>query len=272
MTTAALSDAEAIAILLPHLENVRKSGHQVACLCPLHLTAHPRGRPFSLDCRTGRCHCWSRKCGWTGNAQMLVRELGITPDDRPGRTVDWGLPLKQFGIVVKDYGAHFPVFDHEGNRCRDHVRRHQGEPRFYFAKGEGRVYRALVDWKHAREWDLVYLVEGNRDWLTLASHGYAAVGLLGVEHFQKAREEVFPHLRAAGIGAVVIVPDRDDVGREAAREWAWSLLRDGYTVGIKPLPASAGDKSVKDTYDLYAALGDRFGSHFDSPAVTWRAP
>jgi len=278
VTTAplAVADDRAVEIVRQRLEGVRVSGNQLSARCPLHRTEHPAQRPFSLELATGRCRCWSPKCAFTGNAQMLIRELGLESTVRViGNTVDWGLPLGQYGITVDDHAARFPLYDHLGNRCRDHVRKHRGEPRFYFEKGE-RTYHAWVAWDLVREWGegsgVAYIVEGDRDAGTLASHGWPSIGVLGVEHFSNVRDEVLPHVKQAGIGALVIVPDRDDAGRAAAKEWTQRLLADGFMVGVKPLPPTAKDKPVKDTYDLYAATGPAFPAHFDSLPVYWRSP
>jgi len=272
---ATLSDAEAVEIARPHLEGVRVSGNQLSSLCPVHRTEHPSQRPFSLELSTGRCHCWSPKCGWTGNAQMLIKELGWTQARSPERrTVTWNLPLSQCGITVDDYGVRFRVLDHEGNRCRDHVRRHEGEPRFNYA-GEGRTYHAWVAWELVREWGrgcgIAYVVEGDRDALTLTAHGYPAIGILGIDHFDYARRDIAQPLREMGIGALVLTPDNDEAGIGAVSKWAEALETDGFAVGVRTLPVSIKGAPVKDTFDAYSADRTGFeGLMLDLP-VHWRA-
>ena len=117
---------------------------------------------------------------------------------------------------------------------------------------------------------IAYVVEGNRDWLALAAHGWPAVGILGTEHFAKAREESFEHIRAAGIGALVITPDNDEPGRDAARAWARVLSRDGFVVGIRMLPSRVNSRAVKDLFDLFHATGEAFEGWLHEMPIDWR--
>lgn len=189
--------------------------------------------------------------------------------------VNWGLDgaMRRYGIKAHERGVIFPVRDHEGHRCRDHVRLHKGEPRFQYW-GKGRTLHALVEWDLVREWGrgagIGYIVEGNRDWLALASQGWPAVGILGTEHFAKAREEAFAHIKQAGIGAFVITPDNDAPGRKAALEWTRVLSGDGFLVGVRTLPPAVNGSSIKDTFDLYQATGEGFGDWLHELPIEWR--
>jgi hypothetical protein len=230
---------------------------------------------------TGESRCWSPKCAWQGNAQQLAEKLGLTEPNAP-KIPDWGLPegCKKYGVSLDQHGnAYFPLRLHNGNFAgRRHVRKgNPGDPRFWFSEPKDKpAYPVFTDWQMAAEWGercgIVHLVEGNRDALTLLSHGWATVGLLGTERFQQMREIALPHLKALGVGAVVIVPDNDTPGAAAAKEWAKALLEDGYTVGVKALPTTAKGTTVKDTYDLFQAVGPNFDREFDALPVRWREP
>lgn len=264
-----------IEAIVPRLDGVRGPGStgNLEAKCPFH---EDRDASFSLHARSGLWQCHAAGCGRRGNAYQLARELGVVPPastDTPA--VNWGLDgaMRRYGIRVHERGVIFPVRDHEGNRCRDHVRLHHGEPRFQYW-GKGRTLHALVEWDLVREWGkgagIAYIVEGNRDWLALAAHGWPAIGILGTEQFGKAHEEAFGHIRDSGIGAMVITPDNDAPGREAAREWARALSHDGFLVAVRSLPATANGRAIKDTFDLYEATGSEFDAWMHELPVEWR--
>ena len=197
----------------------------------------------------------------------------MTGVDAP--VLNWGLDaaMRRYGITVNGRGVVFPVRDYARNRGRDHVRLHDGEPRFQYW-GKGKILHALVDWELVREWGagcgIAYVVEGNRDWLAVAAHGWPAIGILGTEHFARAREQSFEHIKAAGIGALVITPDNDEPGGDAALAWARVLSRDGFLVGIRVLPSSVNGTPVKDLFDLFQATGDAFEGWLYELPIDWR--
>ena len=273
--TTAFAATELVAVILPRLEGVRGPGatSNYDARCPFHAD---RDASFSLHAKTGLWQCHAAGCGRKGNAYLLAKELGVDlPVSAEVPAVNWGLDgaMRRYGIKVHQRGVIFPVRDHEGNRCRDHVRLHEGEPRFQYW-GRGRTLHALVEWDLVREWGagcgIAYMVEGNRDWLVLAGHGWPAIGILGTEHFGKAREEAFGGIRDAGIGAIAITPDNDVPGREAAREWAQVLNRDGFLVGVRTLPASVNGRAIKDTFDLFQATGSAFDDWLHELPIDWR--
>ena len=266
---------ELLAVVLPRLQGVRGPGatSNYEAKCPFH---DDRDASFSLHAKTGLWQCHAAGCGRKGNAYQLAKELGEdVPVSAGGPSVNWGLDgaMRRYGIKVHRRGVIFPVRDHEGNRCRDHVRLHSGEPRFQYW-GRGRTLHALVEWDLVRAWGagcgIAYIVEGNRDWLALTAHGWPAIGILGTEHFGKAREEAFGHVRAAGIGALVITPDNDAPGQEAAREWARVLSRDGFLVGVRTLPPTVDGRPVKDAFDLFLATGGAFEDWVHELPIDWR--
>lgn len=277
-----IAPEDLVAAILPHLEGLKGpsgTGNYEA-RCPLHDDRHAS---FSLHATTGLWICHAGSCGRKGNSYQLAEELGCLPDapaptrrrqPQPLLTVDWGLDaaMRRYGIHVHDRGVIFPVYDDERNRCRYHVRLHEGEPRFQYW-GRGRTYHALVDWPLVREWGkgcgIAYVVEGDRDWLCLAAHGWPAIGILGIEHFGKAREEAFGHIREAGIGAIVVTPDNDAPGMKAAREWAESLRAAGFVVGIRRLPDEVKGRTIKDLFDLFQAVGTDFEEWMHLLPVWW---
>ncbi len=275
--TTAIATIELLALILPRLQGVKGPGSSgnYDSKCPFH---DDRSASLSLHAKTGLWQCHAAGCGRKGNAYQLAQELGCLAGlsrDKEIAHVNWGLDdtMQRYGIKVHQRGVIFPIRDHQGNRCRDHVRLHEGDPRFQYW-GKGRIYHALVEWDLVREWGkgagIAYMVEGNRDWLALTAHGWPAIGILGTEHFGKAREEAFGHLKAAGIGALVVTPDNDDPGREAARQWVQTLSRDGFLVGVRTLPATANGRSVKDTFDLYQATGSDFNAWLHELPIEWR--
>jgi hypothetical protein len=269
--------------ILPRLKGVHISGDQVSAVCPFHPTEHPNQQPFSLSKKTGQWQCHAAKCSALGNAYMLAKELGCLPArgtamSRGGaHRLDWGLDdaMERYEVTVTDRATVFSPYDHEGRRCRRHVRYHEGEPRFAFwDKDEGLpTYHALVAWELVREWGqgygIAYVVEGNRDWLALVAHGWPAIGILGVDHFEKAREDAFAHIKAAGIGALVFTPDNDGAGLQKVKEWA-SLVADDFLVGVRCLPASVDEKPIKDTFDLYRAASQQFDAWLHELPIYWR--
>lgn len=276
-----IAPAELVALILPHLEGVKGPGStgNYDARCPFHDDRHAS---FSIHATSGLWECHGAGCGRKGNAWQLAKELGCVPEvrrrssSRPAASgVDWGLDdaMKKYGVNVHQRGVIFPVYDHAGERCRDHVRLHRGEPRFQYW-GRGRTYHCLVEWDLVRKWargcGIAYLVEGDTDWLTLAGHGWPAIGILGIDHFGKAQEEAFPHIRAAGIGAIVITPDSDEAGLAAAQKWAEILRGDGFLVGIRTLPKSIRGQTLKDLFDLYMIVGGEFNDWLHEMPIHWR--
>ena len=263
-----------IQVILPRLEGVRGPGStsNFEAKCPFHAD---KDASFSLHAKSGLWRCHAASCGLQGNAHQLARELGATTSEVEAPGVNWGLDsaMRRFGITVNRRGVVFPVRDHAGNRGRDHVRLHDGQPRFQYW-GKGTTLHALVEWELVREWGascgIAYVIEGNRDWLAVAAHGWPAIGILGTEHFAKAREESFEHIKAAGIGALVITPDNDDPGRDAALGWARVLSRDGFLVGIRMLPSRVNGRAVKDLFDLFQATGEAFDGWLHELPIDWR--
>ena len=275
--TGMIATEDLLALILPCLQGVRGPGTtgNYDARCPFH---DDRNASFSIHAKTGLWQCHAAGCGRQGNAYQLAEELGCLPGlsrDKEVTHVNWGLdaPMRRYGIRVHERGVIFPVRDHEGNRCRDHVRLHHGEPRFQYW-GKGRTLHALVEWDLVREWGkgvgIAYIVEGNRDWLALAAHGWPAIGILGTEHFGKAREEAIGHIRDSGIGALVITPDNDSPGREAGRTWARVLSRDGFLVGIRTLPTGLDGRPIKDVFDLFQATGEAFDDWLHELPIEWR--
>jgi len=190
--------------------------------------------------------------------------------------VDWGLDaaMAKYDVAVTAKATVFTITDHTGNRCRDHARLHSGEPRFQYW-GKGRTYHAYIpDWDLVREWGagcgIAYIVEGDRDALTLAAHGWPSIGILGVEHFDFARRDILGPLKAARIGALVLTPDNDDPGIEAVTEWAPVLEADGFAVGIRTLPENINGVPVKDTFDAYSGDRASFSRLMFNLPVFWR--
>src|SRR5262249_29529022 len=157
--------------------------------CPFHDDNHAS---LSLHRQSGLWRCHAAGCARKGNAFQLAEQFGLASNES-APVVNWGLDaaMNRLQITVNNRGVVFPVVDHAGVRHRDHVRLHDGNPRFQYW-GKGATRHALVDWHLVREHGagagVAYIVEGNRDWLVLAAHGWPAIGILGTEHFAKARE------------------------------------------------------------------------------------
>lgn len=262
--------------ILPRLSGVRGPGSTAnyEARCPFH---DDREASFSIHARSGlwKCHAASC-CGRKGNAHQLARELGVETSAEPAAPlVNWGLDaaMRRYGITVNHRGVVFPVRDHTGKRGRDHVRLHNGRPRFQYW-GKGQTLHALVEWDLVREWGagcgIAYVVEGDRDWLVLAAHGWPAIAILGTEHFPRAREEAFQHIKEAGIGAMVLTPDNDEPGRVAALAWARILTADGFLVGVRTLPSPVNGHPVKDVFDLFRAAGSAFEDWLHELPIEWR--
>lgn len=265
---------ELVQAILARLEGVTGPGDSGnhAARCPFH---GDRQASFSLHAKSGLWQCHAAGCGRRGNACQLAQELGIDEGVTPAPVVvNWGLDaaMARLFVTVNQKGVIFPVVDHAGVRQRDHVRLHHGEPRFQYW-GKGQTLHALVDWKLLREWGagcgIAYIVEGDRDWLTLAAHSWPAIGILGTEHFAGARDESFCHIRAAGIGGLIITPDNDAPGGRASTEWARILRHDRFAVGLRTLPTRVNGKDIKDTFDLYEAVGGQFNDWLHELPVNW---
>jgi CHC2 zinc finger/Toprim-like len=272
---------ELVAAIMPRLERVQGNGDNISARCPF--TEHEdKNASFSLNKQIGLWMCHG--CGRKGNAYQLSETLGCLPQtsSRPRSAripaVDWGLgeAMAKYNIEVTATATVFTITDHEDTEHRRHARYHHGEPRFKFwDKDTGRrTYHAYVpDWPLMREWGagcgIAYVVEGDRDALTLAAHGYPSVGVLGVEHFDRAVEDIAQPLKDMGIGALALTPDNDAAGINAVSEWMPKLKALGFVVGVRTLPESINNVPVKDTYDAFNADREHFDDLMFSLPVVW---
>ena len=259
-------------LVRPHLKALKAVGDagNYQAVCPLG--EHRTGKPFSVHPVKRVWRCFNGH--GAGTLKQLAERLGLATGAVPH--VDWGLnaAMVRYGIRVHEKGVAFPVFDHDGVPCRRHVRLHRGEPRFQWWDKGGRTYHALVEWDLVREWGassgIAYLVEGNRDWLTLAAHGWPAVGILGVNSFYDSYRDAFPQMRDSGIGAVVITPDNDPPGLRSVTEWVSFLSAEGFAVGVRVLPELVAGRKIKDTFDFFQATGPTFDAELRGIPVVWR--
>ena len=278
----AVTVEELVAVILPRLGRVQGGGDNISARCPFD-DHEDREASFSLNRLTGLWKCHGR-CGRKGNAYQLAKHLGCLPR-ASSRTrlshapnVDWGLDaaMKRYDVKVTPKATVFAITDHEGNACRRHARYHEGTPRFQFwDKNTGRqTYHAWLSWDLLREWGagcgVAYVLEGNRDALVSAAHGYPSIGVLGTKHFKDAWRDIVGPLRQMGVGAIVVTPQNDEPGLMAAAEWVSAIEADGFVVGLRILPDTIAGKAVKDVFDVYDADRDGFGDLMHELPVVYR--
>jgi hypothetical protein len=107
-----------------------------------------------------------------------------------------------------------------------------------------RTRRVLFGLPQLRDQTVAYIVEGEKDVLTLRNHDLVATTNAGGAG--KWREEYTQQLREAGVRSLVILPDHDGPGRDHAVAAARSCHAAGLMVRVVELPGLAPKGDVSD--------------------------
>ncbi len=212
---------------------IKQTGSQWRGPCPIHEGSRDS---FAVEPETGTWFCHS-KCGRGGSLIDLEMEVGGKPFAEAASDVRAliGRPERESGRRVV---ATYPYHDENGTLLFECVRY---DPKGFTQRrpdGQGGwtwnlrgVKRVLFRLGTLKDTDLVVVVEGEKDTLTLAGLGFVATcNPMGAG---KWREEYSDQLAGKH---VLIFPDNDEPGQKHAREVEASLAGKAASVRIGRVP------------------------------------
>jgi hypothetical protein len=227
---------------------------------------------FSLriNTRSGGVRCMSQGCAVGPNMNNLAERLGVDghrDGERPApgeamrrlaekRLLPQAALHDEYGVRAVSGGWAFPVDDPDAEG-HPHIKRFSwwlGEPRFWWPKGSRvRANDCVYGLTHVAEGTgSVYVAAGEIDCITLLEAGYPAVSFLTGESGEPSTRAI-RKLIDRGIGAVCLVYDLDDAGREGALKTGSACARQGLQVHLLTLPEDLGEGG--DVNDLWRRCG-----------------
>jgi len=251
-TSDCVSCQSPIERVLSRLSGVRKAGNQYKALCPAH-----DDQRQSLSVGEGSDGRVLIKCHAGCDVKAIVRALGLEMRDLfPPKERK---PKRKRNRKEKRIVATYSYVDEDGRLLFEVVRyepkefvqrRPDGRGGFIYNLGDvRRVLYKLPDVLRAVQLgETVYITEGEKD-----ADALAALGLVATTNPHGAgkwRDEYSETLRGAH---VVILPDKDDVGRKHGEAVARSLWGKAKSIKIVELDG----EGVKDVSDWLAAGGTK---------------
>jgi 5S rRNA maturation endonuclease (ribonuclease M5) len=244
MNQKQLFDSVLTALDLGGFTPAQKGSYHYVARCPVH----GGDDNDSLDLRYSEesdrtlLHCHSRNCGF----REILDALGVdfTTDKEPIKSEDVryvytdedGKPV--FAQVRVGYGKNkrFYRMKYEGGEWVNGSPERSGLPLFQLPE--------VV--KGVKDGELIWIVEGERDVLTLRSYGLVATTFAGGsggwdKHYAS-------YLRNAD---VVIIPDRDEPGKKMAQEVENGLRSVAKRVRVIDLPYDVQKSGGKDITDFF---------------------
>ena len=236
--------------VLGRLQKVRRSGDSHVACCPAHADTEPSMSVSLGDDGRVLMHC-HRGCSFDDIAAAL--------DFAPAALMGSASASAEAHVATKPPSASYTYDDAEGNaafRVERYYVKKGGEWRKQFAqkRADGRggftpgmtgvdlvPFQLPAVLAAARAGEPVYIVEGEKDALTLRAWGLVATCNPGGAG--KWRPEFAPHFRGA---SVVILPDNDDTGRRHAADVAASLSAFAASVSTLELPGLPEKGDVTD--------------------------
>jgi len=210
--------------------------------CPAHEDGAKSGRPSLRLWANPRTRWLNVKC-WAGcSAQEVLRMVGMTPEElRPER--------RDTGTVVAEYeyrdesGALLSVVERRAPKAFRQRRPDPARPGEWVWNLAG-VRRVLYRLPELHGSGLAVIAEGEGCVETLCGLGLTATCNPGGAG--KWRDEYARQLVAAGVEAVVILPDHDEPGEAHAAEVARSCRAAGLRVSVLRLPGLPPKGDVTD--------------------------
>lgn len=221
------------------IANVRRDGEKRDVRCP----AHPDERA-SLSVDIGNEDRVLVYCHAGCDTRDVVAAAGITMADLAPGTTGRGTSSQEI-VAIYDYTDEngellYQVVRFEPKDFRQ--RRPDGADGWVWnTKGVRRVLFGLPELAGART---VYIAEGEKDVLALRQLGLSATTNSGGA--SKWRDDYTQQLCAAGVEAVIVLPDNDDAGRKHANVVARSCRSGGLTATIVELPGLPEHGDVTD--------------------------
>ncbi len=211
------------------IADVRRDGKSRTARCPAHDDAHA-----SLSIGMGQdgrvllnCHAGCETPDVLAAANLTMADLA--PD------------AQHTGRAKREIVATYDYTDEQGALLYQVVRYAPKDFQQRRPDGEGGwvwktigVRRVLFGLPELSGEKTVYIAEGEKDVLTLRSLGLIAATNCGGA--TKWRDDYTQQLRAAGVEAVIIIPDQDDAGRKHAKIVERSCRAGGLSATVVKLP------------------------------------
>lgn len=264
------------------VDKAQISGDQLRGLCPVHQEKTPS---FSVDLKTGKCHCFS--CGFDGNYTSLYahihgldtneafkqickeNHIDLNQDQQPAKPKEPArynletyatkkkLPLsflEQFFNLsthtYKDGGqaVKIPYYDLEGKVSAIRFRHDpKSDRRFTWSKGAKTCLYGLNFFESIKESGSVILVEGESDTQTLTFLGFNALGVPGASTFQSSEANLLQDLK-------IYIHVENDAGGELFLNKTREILKKAdFKGGV--FRFSCADLGIKDPSGLYLRDG-----------------
>jgi putative DNA primase/helicase len=227
---------------LERFQDLRRQGDSWRARCP----AHADNRP-SLSLRLGPDDRLLLHCHAGCAPEAILSAVGLTwADVMPAPRSD--------SVTPDDLVATYEYTDTQGTLLYQVLRyvpktfrqrRPDGAGGWVWQLGD--VPRVLFGLPELQQQNVVYIVEGEKDALTLRGIGLAATTNAGGAG--KWRREYAEQLHTAGVECVVVLPDNDDAGRRHASTVARSCSAAGMKVKVVALPTVPPKGDVSDWLD-----------------------
>lgn len=228
--------------ILAQLQQVKRAGEGWVAKCPGHEDRHA-----SLSIGEGsdgtvllKCHAG---CSFEQIASKLVWDK--TRDDAapPARSDRRGTILEEYDYVDENGALLFQTLRFDPKDFRQRVKRPDGSWEWRLGDTRRVLFRLPDVLSAKEEGRRVFLVEGERDVLTLETHGFVATtNPMGAG---KWRDEYSEQLRGAH---VVILPDNDEPGENHAKRVSEALEGVAASVTIVRLPDLDAKGDVTDWF------------------------
>lgn len=235
-------------LVLPKLDNVRKSGSGFTARCP----AHDDGRA-SLSIGPGKEHPVVLHCHAGCERDDILAKLGLTwdqvcePRDKPsGEWTPYGEAVSVYDYIDEQGTLLFQVLRTVNKQFPARRPDHTAKSGWSWKLGDVRrvPYRLIEVIEAVKAGNPIYITEGEKDVHTLER--YQLVGTCNPGGAGKWREEFSEHLRDAD---VVIIADKDEPGQKHARLVAASL--EGIAGRVRIVESAHG----KDATDHFMSGG-----------------
>lgn len=228
-----------------YIEKANISNSQLYGCCPFHNDQHPS---FSVNLKTGQCKCHAENCGFEGNIITFAKKLDV----EISRSLQKELGFFKNGEKEKEIEKIYAYCDEKGEILFYIIRYNPKDFRAARPGNNGKLIHNLkevqtVPYKlsqllQAKE---VIIAEGEKDADRLIQEGFnATTSPFGAGKWDRSYNKYFEDKN------VIIIPDRDEVGKRHAEIIYKNLQDHAKSIKIVKLPDEVGDGGdVSDFFD-----------------------